>query len=395
MNLKNKIKLLLLSLTLSVCLPIISVKAAEKITEDNIPNYKDEAYTIVNDNEPAFSSKDKKRTDSFAKYSKLDKLGRCGVAYANICQDIMPTKQSESISSIYPSGWKKGMKWERCHLIGFQLAGGNTNEKNLITGTHYFNATGMLPFENMVADYVEETDNHVLYRVTPIYKGGNLIASGVKIEAYSVEDKGEGICFNVFVHNVKPGYRIDYRSGTVVKGTKKKSQSIKGGIYTKTISQSKVKGKGYGFNIGCKAPERIRYKKLSGSSQLSVTTKGKVTVKKNTPAGTYKMRIQISASASDIYKSKTIKKTIKVVVKPIKKPTTPSIPDVEPEPEPEPTPPPATSGGNYVINTNTGKFHLPNCRSVSIMNESNKSYSNQSRDELVAAGYSPCGNCHP
>lgn len=189
---------------------------------DNLPEYPGEPFVALYNNVPDFDEKDK-TTKSFEKYSDLDSLGRCGVAYANIGQDIMPTEKRGDISSVKPSGWinKKydtdlvdgGYIYNRCHLIGHQLAGEDDNEKNLITGTRYFNVDGMLPFENMVCDYVKETNNHVLYRVTPIYDGDDLVAKGVQMEAYSVEDDGEGVMFNVFVYNVQPGITIDYATG--------------------------------------------------------------------------------------------------------------------------------------------------------------------------------------
>ena len=160
-------------------------------------------------------------TEPFETYSELDRLGRCGTAYANICLEIMPTDFRGEIGQVKPSGWQTvkydcvdgGYLYNRCHLIGYQLAGENANKQNLITGTRYMNVTGMLPFENMVDDYVEETQNHVLYRVTPIFEGKNLVASGIQMEAFSVEDDGEGVCFNVFVYNVQPGVTIDYATG--------------------------------------------------------------------------------------------------------------------------------------------------------------------------------------
>lgn len=160
-------------------------------------------------------------TKSFEKYSELDNLGRCSVAYACVGKDIMPTEKRGAIGSVKPSGWHT-VKYDcvdgkylynRCHLIGYQLTGENANNKNLITGTRYLNVEGMLPFENMVADYVKETDNHVLYRVTPIFKGENLLASGVQMEAKSVEDNGDGISFNVYCYNVQPDIVIDYKTG--------------------------------------------------------------------------------------------------------------------------------------------------------------------------------------
>ncbi|MCD7808021.1 MAG: DNA/RNA non-specific endonuclease [Erysipelotrichaceae bacterium] len=187
---------------------------------DSIPDYDEDPYIEINDNIPYFTD-DEITTDVFEEYTELDSLGRCGVAYANICQELMPTEKRQSIGMIKPTGWQIAKYdfvdgqylYNRCHLIGFQLAGENANEKNLITGTRYMNVDGMLPFENMVADYVKETDNHVLYRVTPLFDGNNLVASGVEMEAYSVEDDGEGICFNVYVYNVQPGIIIDYATG--------------------------------------------------------------------------------------------------------------------------------------------------------------------------------------
>ena len=185
-----------------------------------IPEYSGEAYVAINGNKPNFEEKDL-TTESYEFYSELDHLGRCGVTVACLGQDLMPTEERESISHVKPSGWVQGQYdfvdgkslYNRCHLIGFQLAGENANEKNLITGTRYMNTIGMLPFENMVADYIKETDNHVMYRVTPIYDGDNLVASGVQMEGYSVEDEGDGIYFNVYVYNVQPGVEIDYATG--------------------------------------------------------------------------------------------------------------------------------------------------------------------------------------
>ena len=192
----------------------------------DIPEYEGSPYVIINGNKPFFTS-DEYTTKNFEEYSELDMLGRCGVAYANICKEIMPdaSEEREEISSIRPSGWKqkpyKGLVdgdylYNRCHLIGWQLAGENANKLNLITGTRYMNVEGMLPFEDMVDDYFEvkkNENNHVLYRVTPIYEGNNLVASGVLMEAYSVEDNGEGVCFNIYVYNVQPGITIDYATG--------------------------------------------------------------------------------------------------------------------------------------------------------------------------------------
>ena len=186
----------------------------------SIPEYSKDPYVTINDNKPDFSESDFSTT-SWEKYSPLDDLGRCGVAFANVGVDLMPTDSRGDIGSVKPTGWHS-VKYDivdgkylynRCHLIGYQLTAENANKNNLITGTRYLNVTGMLPFENMVADYIKETNNHVLYRVTPIFEGNDLVAKGVQMEAKSVEDNGEGIEFNVFVYNVQPGITIDYKTG--------------------------------------------------------------------------------------------------------------------------------------------------------------------------------------
>lgn len=187
---------------------------------DDLPVYNNEDYVIINNNEPEFDEKEIS-TNSSSKYSNLDSLGRAGMAFANIGQDLMPTEERGSIGSIKPSGWHT-VKYDivdgkylynRCHLIGYQLTGENANEKNLITCTRQMNTGIMLKYENMVASYIKETNNHVLYRVTPIYDGDNLVAKGVQMEALSVEDNGEGIKFNIFIYNVQDGIYIDYETG--------------------------------------------------------------------------------------------------------------------------------------------------------------------------------------
>ncbi len=182
---------------------------------------KEEPWIDINGGVPGFTQEERTSTEPFETYAELDELGRCGVAYANICQELMPEDEREGIGQVKPSGWQS-VKYDivdgkylynRCHLIGFQLAGENANKQNLITGTRYLNIEGMLPFENMVADYVKETDNHVLYRVTPVYQGSDLVAIGVQMEGWSVEDEGDGIAFNVFCYNAQPGIAIDYATG--------------------------------------------------------------------------------------------------------------------------------------------------------------------------------------
>lgn len=197
-----------------------SVQVSNYNSISEIPEYSGQIFVKINNDIPYFDSKDY-TTEPFEKYSKLDKKGRCGIAYANICKEIMPHDGDErgDISSIKPTGWKQEKYngeylYNRCHLIGHQLSDEDANELNLITGTRYFNVYGMLPFENKVADYVEKhQNNHVLYRVTPVFKGDNLVASGVQMEAYSIEDNGAGLHFNVYVYNVQPGINIDYKTG--------------------------------------------------------------------------------------------------------------------------------------------------------------------------------------
>ena len=194
------------------------------VSIDEIPEYSGEAYIEINNNIPNFKESDY-TTEAFENYSELDDYGRCGVAYANICKEIMPKKGEKrgDISNVKPTGWKQKKYngeylYNRCHLIGYQLSDENDNELNLITGTRYFNVTGMLPFENKVAEYIKENENnHVLYRVTPVFEEENLLASGVEIEAYSVEDNGKGICFNVYVYNIQPGININYLTGESTK----------------------------------------------------------------------------------------------------------------------------------------------------------------------------------
>lgn len=187
-------------------------------TTTEIPEYSGEPYSIINNNIPFFTET---TTECFEEYPELDSLGRCGAAYACVGIDTMPTEERESISEVKPSGWHNksydfvdgGYVYNRCHLIGFQLTGENANERNLVTGTRYMNVKGMLPFENEVADYIASTGNHVMYRVTPVFEGDNLVCSGVLMEAYSVEDDGAGVQFCVFCFNVQPGVSIDYKTG--------------------------------------------------------------------------------------------------------------------------------------------------------------------------------------
>ena len=301
---------------------VVHTGTASAFNAADVPAYSGEPYTAVNNNEPYFTS-DNLTTEAFENYSELDALGRCGVAYANVCLETMPTEKRGSISEVKPTGWHS-VKYDnvdgkslynRCHLIGYQLTAENANQQNLITGTRYLNVDGMLPFENMVADYVKETDNHVLYRVTPIFSGDNLVADGVLMEGYSVEDEGDGICFCVYAYNVQPGITIDYATGdSWLSSEKGNSDSSSGG--NSAVSQS--------------AADK------SGTQQAAVQTE-------------------------------SVKETSA----------------------------PVSTGTEYILNTNTKKFHYPSCSSVKQMKASNKKEYTGSRDDLIAQGYDPCKKCNP
>lgn len=301
---------------------VVHTGTASAFNAADVPAYSGEPYTAVNNNEPYFIS-DNLTTEAFENYSELDALGRCGVAYANVCLETMPTEKRGSISEVKPTGWHS-VKYDnvdgkslynRCHLIGYQLTAENANQQNLITGTRYLNVDGMLPFENMVADYVKETDNHVLYRVTPIFTGDNLVADGVLMEGYSVEDEGDGICFCVYAYNVQPGITIDYATGNSwLSSEKGNSDSSSGG--NSAVSQS--------------AADK------SGTQQAAVQTE-------------------------------SVKETSA----------------------------PVSTGTEYILNTNTKKFHYPSCSSVKQMKASNKKEYTGSRDDLIAQGYDPCKKCNP
>ena len=301
---------------------VVHTGTASAFNAADVPAYSGEPYTAVNNNEPYFTSDDL-TTEAFENYSELDALGRCGAAYANVCLETMPTEKRGSISEVKPTGWHS-VKYDnvdgkslynRCHLIGYQLTAENANKQNLITGTRYLNVDGMLPFENMVADYVKETDNHVLYRVTPIFTGDNLVADGVLMEGYSVEDEGDGICFCVYAYNVQPGITIDYATGdSWLSSEKGNSDSSSGG--NSAVSQS--------------AADK------SGTQQAAVQTE-------------------------------SVKETSA----------------------------PVSTGTEYILNTNTKKFHYPSCSSVKQMKASNKKEYTGSRDDLIAQGYDPCKKCNP
>lgn len=243
--------------------PVKSLEEAVNLAD--IPEYTTEPYVTINNNIPYFEESDME-SYSFEIYSDLDELNRCGTAFANISKDLMPIEERESIGQIKPSGWQT-VKYDivngkylynRCHLIGFQLTGENANEQNLMTGTRYMNTEGMLPFENMVADYIKETNNHVLYRVTPIYEGNNLLANGVLMEAQSVEDQGEGIQYCVYVYNVQPGIAINYSNG--------ESQLMN--ETTSNINETEIRGNSKSKIYHC--PGQSAYESMADSKNLVV-----------------------------------------------------------------------------------------------------------------------------
>ena len=252
--------------------PSSQTQTKPSISLSSIPDYSGKPYVALNDNEPTFSSAEL-TTKSFEQYSNLDSLGRCGVVMACVGRDIMPTEERGSIGQVKPTGWHT-VKYDcvdgkylynRCHLIGYQLTGENANTKNLITGTRYMNVDGMLPFENMAADYVKETGNHVMYRVTPIFKGNNLLANGVQMEAYSVEDDGDGICFNVFVYNVQPQITINYATGdSSFNGTTTEIES------SQTQTENKTESATYILNTNTK---KFHYPTCSSVSRMSEKNK--------------------------------------------------------------------------------------------------------------------------
>ena len=279
-----------------------------------IPKYSGKAYIELNNNSPAFTDDEKKSTESFELYSDLDELGRCGVAFANVNKDIMPTKERGEIGEIKPSGWhtvkypdliEDKYLYNRSHLIAYSLAGENANEKNLISGTRYLNQETMQIFELMVLEYVRRTDNHVLYRVTPYFEGDNLLATGVQMEAWSVEDEGQGICFNVFCYNVQPGIEIDYATG-----------------------------------------ESWRAENTANNQTEDNKTEQKTdkSIDESTESGD---------NVSDFEKTKM----------------------------------------TFILNTNSKKIHLPDCKSVKDMAEKNKLEYEGTLAELKQQGYKPCGWC--
>lgn len=372
------------SLLLSLCIMFsmaVSASAVEPndvpVTIENVSSYTHSPFVELYNNIPSFNSSEKGNMTAFELYSDLDELGRCGVAFANICRDIMPTEERGSIGMVKPSGWQTvkymglvdgNYLYNRCHLIGYQLAGENANEKNLITGTRYLNIEGMLPFENAVANYIKDyPERHVLYRVTPIFKGDNLVASGVQMEAYSVEDKGKGICFNVYCYNVQPDIIIDYSNG--------KSQLADNRVIYIGLSETKAKLT-VGNTLNLKtytepetAPTKITW--FSSNQKVAkVNSRGVVTALK---AGT----TTITAKTPN-----GLKVNCKITV-------------IRPKTGQAAQSKPASSGTVYVLNNNTHKFHKPTCSSASEIKPANREEVTWTREEIVAKGYAHCKKCKP
>lgn len=269
---------------------VVTAPAAE-FDLSSVPAYSGQAYVLVNNNVPFFTDTEIE-TESFETYSPLDGLGRCGVAYASVGQDLMPTQDRGSIGQVKPTGWHT-VKYDnvdgkylynRCHLIGYQLTAENANEENLITGTRYLNIEGMLPFENLVADYVKETGNHVMYRVTPVFEGKNLVASGVLMEGKSVEDNGEGVLFCAYAYNVQPGIFIDYATGdSTAAGTEQsvaaeQPQTEAATQPETTVQEETPKGETYILNTSTK---KFHRPSCSSVGQMKESNKEKFTGSKD------------------------------------------------------------------------------------------------------------------
>jgi DNA-entry nuclease len=261
----------------------VASAASKKFTLSSVAAYRSDPYVTVNNNNPYFTARQKANKKSYEKYADLDSLGRCQAAIACVGSDLMPAGERGSIGSVKPTGWHTvkysivdgRYLYNRCHLIGYQLTAENANKENLITGTRYLNIEGMLPFENMVADYIKETDNHVLYRVTPEFKGNNLVASGVLMEAYSVEDKGEGICFCVYCYNVQPGITINYSDGDSSLTSDKQSGSKEQETAEQQSTAAQSGKTTYVLNTNT-----MKFHKLTCSSVKRMSTKNKQLTKK-------------------------------------------------------------------------------------------------------------------
>ena len=341
-----------------------SAKLAWTFSLAEIPAYSGDPYVELNGNEPCFSGEDFTE-EVFEDYSPLDRLGRCGTAFANVCTETMPEEPRGEIGEIRPSGWhtvkypdriEDNYLYNRCHLIGYQLCGENANERNLITGTRYLNKSGMLPFENQVSAYVTATGNHVLYRVTPRFDGKDLVASGVEMEAASVEDGGRGLSFHVYVYNVQPGVLIDYATGEsredpdyVVRGNFPGSGDENDGSTQAGTEDGK------GTNPG----------EETGSSTGEDETGETGIYNEGDDAGKTGNRTGDNGADGTGIRTEDGENG--------------AVPDEV----------------TYVGNANSKKFHLPGCDSVKDMADHNKVYFTGSREEVLEAGFDPCKRCNP
>lgn len=330
----------------------------------DIPEFSGEPYIVIDDNKPSFTD-DEITTEAYEKYSELDILGRCGVVEACCGKELMPAEgeERESISSVTPSGWVQAKYdfvdgtylYNRCHLIGWQITAENANERNLIAGTRYLNIEGMLPFENMVADYIKETGNHVMYRVTPIYHENDLLPRGVQMEGYSVEDNGEGISFNVFCYNVQPGVTIDYATG----------RSCESGETLPPVSNE------------TDPPEEY-----TGAYILNTSTK-------KVHKATCSYAVDMSEDKKEEYSGELANfpyagYTLCGVC--LKGEELPAVAETDPAETEAPS--------EYVLNTKTKKIHLPSCRyAVDLAAENKEIFTGEDLTELLNDGYTKCGTC--
>lgn len=319
-----------------------------------VPEYTGSASVAINNNVPFFNADEKTAgTASFETYSELDDLRRCGIAYACIGKDIMPTEERGQIGMVKPTGWHT-VKYDcvdgkylynRCHLIAYCLAGENANEKNLITGTRYLNIEGMLPYETLTAKYMDNNpDNHVLYRVTPVFVGSELVARGVLMEGYSVEDNGAGVNFCAFCYNVQPDVEIDYANG---------ESSYKGSTDKSSDTSSSTSGAGFtGYTNESASSDDSTNK----GSSFSGYTNESVTETDNSKGSSFS-GYSNEGSGFTGYTNE--------------------------------------SASSYVVNTSSKKFHTTDCKNADKISDKNKEVVNESRDKLIADGYEPSKCCNP
>ena len=357
-NLSLALALLLAVAMLSSCFLIPNQK--QSIDLSNIPDFSGDPYVEINNNVPEFT-KDEITTTAYEKYSELDILGRCGTAEACCGKELMPkeSEERESISSVTPSGWVQAeydfidgkYLYNRCHLIGWQLTAENANEKNLIAGTKYLNIEGMLYFENKIDDYIEDTGNHVMYRVTPIYYKNDLLPRGVHMEGYSVEDEGKGISFNVYCYNVQPGVTIDYASGRSCRAgetippasTESKPEEEHTGPYVLNVSSKKI------HKSSCKNAINI----TPGNKQEFTGDLSELVAKGYSCCGICLKDITL----------------------------------------PESTTSETTKNEKYVVNTSSKKIHYPDCHYTKSLSDDKKNEFIGDLATLIGSGYEKCGTC--